>query len=359
MTGSLQTKNGMFYIVLNLKEDGKRKQKWVKTDLPVARNKKRAEQLLRETLERYERQTAAVTGTMLFADWMRHDLENGCKSRVDAVSHADYVKVTERHLIPWFEARKITVEGLTCRIVQEFVDEKSTSGRLDGKGGLGAQSVKHIKNMVSMFMTAAVREELVSSNPCTQVIIPKKTTRPPSYYSAEEVANLLELIKSTTLYPLVYMSSLYGLRRSELLGLKWGAIDFHGKAFTIQHTAVQAYGKIYRKDGTKNKSSRRTLPLLPDAERILLEIRRKEAENRLLLGKGYADNDYVFKRENGEPYTPDWACNTWRAALKRHNLRPIRFHDLRHSCASLLIARGFGIKDVQEWLGHANISNSS
>ena len=163
-----------------------------------------------------------------------------------------------------------------------------------------------------------------------------------------------DVIRDEPLYPVVYITTLYGLRRSEVLGLKWDSIDFENNLLIIQHT-VSKVTKAIAKDKTKNQSSRRAFPLMPEAKAIFLAAEAAAKENRLLFGRDYHENDYVFKWPNGDPFTPDYVSHAFGKLLKKNHLPHIRFHDLRHSCASLLLNQGFTLKDVQEWMGHADI----
>ena len=147
---------------------------------------------------------------------------------------------------------------------------------------------------------------------------------------------------------------MYGLRRSELLGLKWDSIDFENDRLTIKHT-VSKVTKAVEKDKTKNASSFRSFPLTPEAKAIFNSEKAREAANSFLLKKAYQKNDYVFKWDDGHTYSPDYVSQQFSKLLKKHGLPHIRFHELRHSCASMLINAGFSLKDVQEWLGHSDI----
>ena len=148
------------------------------------------------------------------------------------------------------------------------------------------------------------------------------------------------------------------LRRSEVLGLKWDSIDFDTGMITIKHTVVR-YTDIVEKDCTKNESSYRSFPLSDDVKTILLSLKNKESENRTLFENEYVENDYIFKWDNGECFKPDYISKKFRLLLTKNDLRQIRFHDLRHSCASLLVANGFTLKDIQEWLGLSDIQTTA
>ena len=113
--------------------------------------------------------------------------------------------------------------------------------------------------------------------------------------------------------------------------------------------------EVVAKDKTKNASSRRTFPLTPEALEIFKAAKCQEEQNRIAFGREYQENSYVFKWPDRHPYSPDYISHRFNDLLKKHGLPHIRFHELRHSCASILISMGWTLKDVQEWLGHSDI----
>ena len=163
----------------------------------------------------------------------------------------------------------------------------------------------------------------------------------------------------------VILSAFYGLRRSEALGLKWSAIDFEQKTLCIKHTVcrISVDGKdvIVRKDTTKNKTSLRTLPLIPDVEKLLLKTKKQQESNRRKCRNAYNKEflDYVCVDDMGNLLRPDYLSQHLQTVLKRNNLKHIRYHDLRHSCASLLLANGVSLKEIQDWLGHSDFSTTA
>ena len=354
MTGSLQVKRGKFHIVLNTYDkDGKRKLKWISTGLEVRGNKKRAEQMLRDTLREYEMKETLAGGDMLFSDAVRCWLKESAV-RVDAVTLQGYTTLAEGHILPYFDALGVPLKNVDRRILQSYLDEKAQSGRKDGKGGLSPRSLRPHKNILYQTLKAARRDNMILNNPCELVVLPKNDCHEAKFYSAEQVNALLDACRYDALYPLIRLTAVYGLRRSEVLGLKWDSVDFDNDTLTVKHT-VSKVTAVVEKDKTKNSSSHRGYPLLPDIREMLLQLQRREKENRRLFGSEYHQNDYILKWEDGRPFSPDYVSHHFNALLKKYGLPHIRFHELRHSCASILINQGATLKDVQDWLGHRNI----
>ena len=184
-------------------------------------------------------------------------------------------------------------------------------------------------------------------------------------YKAEELEQLFTAIQGDPAEFGVIMAAFYGLRRSEIVGLKWDAIDFENKTISIQHTVVSTKvdGVVtdIARDRTKTKSSCRTLPLIPACEQMLKKMQKEQALNRKVCGKDYCTDylDYIYVNPMGRRIRPNFLSQHFPEFLTAHDMKRIRFHDLRHSCASLLYANGVSLKEIQEWLGHSDISTTS
>lgn len=357
MTGSLTVKNGKYYAVLNIYENGKRKKKWICSELPEKGNKRKAEQFLREKLAEYERMEGIVKTDTLFADYVLIWAEQKAKA-VDKITVQGYNSYITSHIVPWFRKMGVLLREMNHAVIQRYVDEKTSQGRLDGKGGLSPKSIRLHMNVITQVLDMAVKKNLLPSNPCRFVVLPQKVRHHGQFYNERQLQDLYAALQDEPILPLVKITALYGLRRSELLGLQWDSIDFEAKTMTIQHTVVKVT-ELVAKDKTKNASSYRTFPLTEEALSIFSKAKEAETQNRYLCGNAYHESPYVFKWPDGRPYSPDYISHRFHDLLIKHNLPHIRFHELRHSCASMLIALGFGLKDVQEWLGHADIQTTA
>ena len=356
VAGHLSEKNGNYYAVLSYTDAfGKRRTKWVNTGLPVRGNKKKAEAFLME--ERKKFQTAEpVTGGVLFADYIEQWLEVA-KPTIAVATYASYCSMVKRVIAPYFRERRITLQGLTPKDIQDFYLEKLKT--------VSASSVIHYHANIHRALKHAVKLYLIPTNPADKVDRPKKDRFIGSFYDAEEVNKLFEVSKGTKLEFPILFGAFYGLRRSEALGLKWDAIDFENDSITIRHTvtSVTLDGKVQlvAADTTKTKSSLRTLPLVPFVKERLLVLKKEQENNRRLCGRSYHKQfaGYVCINEMGDLIKPHYVTEQFPKLLDANGLRRIRFHDLRHSCASLMLANGVPMKQIQDWLGHSDFSTTA
>ena len=353
MTGSLTVKRGKYYAIINLTENGERKQKWFNSGLPEKGNKRKAEQFLREKIAECERLEGIVRSDVPFSEYVKIWLEEIART-VDAVTLQGYRNTAKGHVIPYFEQKKTKLADMDCKILQRYIDEKHKYGRRDGKGGLSPKSLREHKNVISQALDMAVKNKLIPSNPFQFVILPPLVRHEAAFYNEEQLKVLFAALADDPMLPMVKITALYGLRRSELLGLKWESIDFVRQTMTIRHT-VTGVTEVVAKDKTKTASSHRTFPLMPEVLEILTAAKCQEQQNRIAFGREYQENSYVFKWPDGHTYSPDYVTHRFNDLLKKHCLPHIRFHDLRHSCASMLLSMGWNLKDIQEWLGHSDI----
>ena len=196
--------------------------------------------------------------------------------------------------------------------------------------------MKHRHANIHKAFAYAYKTDLIQSNPADKVELPKIEKYSGQFYNQKQIENLIRVVKGDPIEFGVITASFYGLRRSEVLGLKWDAIDFENKTITIRHTVhevtIDGKTRIVASDTTKTKSSYRSLPLVKPFEEILLKMKREQEENKRLCGRCYCQDylDYIYVNQIGEIVKPGFVTAHFSAVLKANNLPHIRFHDLRH-----------------------------
>lgn len=358
VAGHLREKSGYYYAVLNYTDSlGKRKTKWISTGLTVKGNKKRAEAILMDARRNFNPEEPKVmNGDILFADYMEKWLDI-IKSSVAVPTYASYSTTVKKIVAPYFREKEVTLKNLTAKDIQEFY--------LRELERVSASSVIHYHANIHKALKYAVKIDLIDVNPADKVERPKKDRFVGSFYDADEVNALFEAAKGSKLELPILFGAFYGLRRSEAIGLKWDAIDFDQNTITIRHTVTSCDldGKriLVASDTTKTKSSMRTLPLVPFMRERLLALKEEQEDNRRLCGRSYIKDyiGYVCVNEIGDLIKPHYVTESFPKLLKANGLRHIRYHDLRHSCASLLLANGVPMKQIQEWLGHSDFSTTA
>ena len=365
VAGHLQEKNGMFYVVLNYRdENGKRKTPWISTNLPVKGNKKRAENFMMDVrrnfvppnVQRIEEREAMQKGDILFTDFLLKWLRVA-KSTVKLTTYASYEMMATRIIIPYFETLNIKLKELTTEDIQEFY-----SAQLER---VSANTVIHYHAVIHRALKYAVKIKTIQSNPAVNVERPRKEKFIGSFYDKKEINTLFDIIQGHPLEVAIKLAAFYGLRREEIIGLKWTAIDFENNTLTIQHTVTECNldGKHIEvaSDTAKTDSSLRTMPLVTNFREMLLAKKEKQEHYRKLCGRSYCKEylDYIFVNEMGERWKPRYLSDGFKRILEQNGLRRIRFHDLRHTCASLLLANNVPMKKIQEWLGHSEFSTTA
>ena len=361
VAGHLQEKKGYYYAVLSYKDEHqKRKTKWIATGLQVKGNKKKAEAFLMEQRRTFEPpkaiQSAEVGADELFADYLQRWLQIA-RTTIAPTTYGSYSNLVRNPIDPWFRKKRITLRKLTACDIQSFYVEQGKRVK--------PNTVIHYHAVIHRALKYAVKTDLIAVNPADKVDRPRKVGYQASYYTEEEFAALFDAVGGTLIEVPVKLAAFYGLRRSEVMGLRWDAIDFERNTIFIRHTVtgctIDGQYQIIASDTTKTRSSRRTLPLVAPVREMLLQLKEKQHQNRQIAGNSYSREytDYICVNALGERIRPAYLSDHFSKALEQKNLRHIRFHDLRHSCASLLLAHGIMLKQIQEWLGHSDFSTTA
>jgi len=178
------------------------------------------------------------------------------------------------------------------------------------------------------------------------------------HYDEKQIEQLLEISKGDPLEIVILLTLFYGLRRSEVLGLRYDSVDFDAKTITIKRAVVIVGGTIFENEHTKNDSSRTIFPIPNKILSRLLEWKEQQEEWKALQPNDYKDNGYICTKPNGELLLPNYVTQYFAKLLKRNNMPHIRFHDLRHSSANYLKYLDFDLKDIQTWLRHKDIQTT-
>lgn len=356
VTGNVQVKNGKYYAVLNLREQGKRKQKWIGTGLRERGNKKNAEKILSELCEKFS-DDASDKPEMTVAEYFQNWLED-IKQDVRPNTYRSYYGNMVNHIIPYFYEKGTLLCELKAVDLEDYYRFKLHSdSNIRSSEALSASTIKHHHQNMCKALSDAARRGIIDANPALMAKTPRAEKYKASFLNTDQIDELLDVFRGSTIELPVELTAVYGFRRSEVLGLKWKSVDLKKRTITISET-LQQYTHGDYTERPKTESSYRTLPMTDQVYDILIRQRQHQSENKEMLGNGYKDNDYVCTFPDGEVISPNYLTVHFHDTLLAGDLPVIRFHDLRHSTASNLLSKGFSVVQVQEWLGHASPSTT-
>lgn len=371
-------KNGKQYVVFDYKDSaGKRKRKWVNTELPEKCTKKALKEAVDQIVAEFDEQfrTGTIGKTkakssvgvpyavmteatpeskmklsVYIDEWLAAVRPNLARTTFNSYRNSNkrFVEYLDEHY------PDLTLGTLRYTHVQEFLNYKLDEGR---KGSCAKQYYLAIHSALAY----AVKMEYIPIHPMDKLVVPRADRYEATFYNKDELNALFETFKGDKLELIVHIAAYYGLRRSEVLGLRWDAIDFTNKTITIQRKVISDYDedghrKLYVENRLKTNSTRRTLPLIPHIEKMLLDKKELEAHFKKISGKSFDKEfeGFICRDNFGKLISPEYVTTRFHYVITKAGLRHLRFHDLRHSCASLLLANDVPMKAIQEWLGHSN-----
>ena len=357
ITGSIQQKNNRYHMVINMPmANGKTKQKWEATGLPVRGNKKKAMKMLTDRLTELNKGCAPyyeLTVAEYFTGWLKE-----IEKEVRPNTYRSYYGNMVNHIIPYFEKKKILLQNLKPYHLEDYYKSKlEKSGRVDATGALSPTTIKHHHQNISKALSDALRKGMINNNPASVAKTPQTKKFIPNILEVDETKKALLLFKGMDIEIPVILSAAYGLRRSEVLGLQWKYVDFEKKTIVIAETLQQHTGGDYISK-TKTPSSHRTLLMNDYIYNTLKKHKELQESRKEIMGNYYFNSDHVCTFSNGKVISPNYLSKTFRSIMDKSGLPHIRLHDLRHSLASNLIAMGISYVDVQSLLGHANASTT-
>lgn len=362
---SVQSKKGRLYAVMQVKKDGTTKPVWRALGLPEGANKTKVNKAFREVVARYEQEfwEEQERGGRPPADIPVYDYLVSYLKRVEPELQKNtivsYRSMTNGKIRRYFQRRpQLTVGNLKPQDIQDFYQSLFADGVV-------ANTVIHYHALLRRAFQQAFKEERIDANPFDRVGRPKKNKFHGENYTQEELLTLLHLARGDVIYPAILLAGAMGLRRSEALGVRWSRIDWEKRTVLLDTKIVE-----YRENGKKkvepveemkNKSSRRTLPL-PDPVVEMLQVQKEHREvyRKMFQGSYNAQYlDYVCVNQLGELLRPSYVTDHFRELLEKYGLRHIRFHDLRHTFASLLISKDVPLINVSNYLGHSDLSTTA
>lgn len=362
---SVQSKKGRLYAVMQVKKDGTTKPVWRALGLSEGANKTKVNKAFREVVAQYEQEfwEEQERGGRPPADIPVYDYLVSYLKRVEPELQKNtivsYRSMTNGKIRRYFQRRpQLTVGNLKPQDIQDFYQSLFADGVV-------ANTVIHYHALLRRAFQQAFKEERIDANPFDRVGRPKKNKFHGENYTQEELLTLLHLARGDVIYPAILLAGAMGLRRSEALGVRWSRIDWEKRTVLLDTKIVE-----YRENGKKkvepveemkNKSSRRTLPL-PDPVVVMLQVQKEHREvYRKMFQGSYSTQylDYVCVNQLGELLRPSYVTDHFRELLEKYGLRHIRFHDLRHTFASLLINQDVPLINVSNFLGHSDLSTTA
>ena len=362
VSGSVQEKNGFLHLVVGYKDPltQQRKMKWLAMELPKDAPKSVIEKRKRDMLTEFEEKYARLLdgyddpSKYPFIPFMHEWLDEVHRHKIQESTYLGYKGRVNGHMTKFF-GEKVTLADLKPRRIHAFYDYLRSKGDNE-------QTVLHYHNLLHAMFEYAIKQELFEYNPMQRVDRPSAKKYVASFYSVEEVQTLLAFAKDDVLYVPIVLSVYCGLRRSEALGMVWSNIDFEKDKIYVKQKVVELTknGKknIHISDDLKTESSRRVFALHPDVKKVLLKHKEQQEMYRKQFGRSYSKKylDMVCVDQLGMLLRPNFVTEHFNTFLKKHGLRKIRFHDLRHTCASLLVALGENMKVIQAYMGHSTMS---
>lgn len=344
-------RKGKQWVAQLVLENGKTKQRYFTTQAE-------ADMALNEMLYEQRRGTLITEKDLTVKQQLEHWIENVHKHTIRLSTYSEYRRNIEKHILP--ELGHLKLQQLTVRRIEAFYTKKAEEG-------LSAGSIKRLHNILSQALDHAVRSNLIARNVCgiARKALPRQTRHEIHALDQKQAQQLVAAAKGRRLEALFILAIVTAMREGELLALRWGDIDFEKGYLQVRHTVKRAphWSRAAGEPKTrlvegepKTASSRRKIVLSPYLVEVLKQHRIRQLAERLRAGNTWEEHDLVFCNRHGAFREPSGVFHAFQRLLKEAELPPMRFHDLRHSAATLLLAMDVHPKVVQELLGHSSIT---
>lgn len=318
--------------------------------------KREAEKVLNEMLYQLQTGTYVEVTNLTVAAYFKHWLETYCQPNLAPKTLNSYQSEINNHIIP--RLGSVPLEKLSPLHLQSYYSQLLISGRKDGKGGLSARTILYHHRIIREALKHAYRWQLVNRNVADAVQPPRFKKKEMYVMSREDVLDFLDNIQNHRDYGIIYTAIFTGMRQGELLGLKWSNINQNRRYLDVKQQLqyLPKQGYIFKEP--KTPKSKRRIPLTPGLIALLKEIKKQQAQDKLLQGSDYEDKDLVFCLENGKPLDPTNLTKRFKALVKKHCHPEMRWHDTRHTFAAIALASGITMERLQILLGHESITTT-
>lgn len=352
MIGRVQKRGKFWCFVVDLPRgvDGKRRQK----RQSGYNTKKEAEAALAAMIDRINRGDYIEPTTETVKDYLERWLRDSVQNKARQTTVGNYRFLLEKHVIPVIGG--IVLSKLQPMHIQSLYRLKLESGRIDRSGGLSPTTVRRIHAVLHKAFATAVKWQLLPRNPADAVEVPKPARTQMKYYNKSQVEKLLATVEDDAFYHTLYLTAIMtGLRRGELLALRWQDINLESASASICRSLVQLSDGSLAFQFPKTEHGERNIALPQVVVIAFMQHREYQNKRKSDMGDSYQDQNLVFADELGNPIVPSTLLRHFKKSLANAKLPHIRFHDLRHTHATLMLAQGVHPKVVSERLGHGSI----
>lgn len=365
MAASVQIKKGRLYAVIQHRKNGETKTVWRSLGLPEGASKSKINKAFREVVSRYEQEAAVaeeregrVGNDIPVFEYMCAWLEKTQKT-LQYNTYQSYREQIYGRVRRYFgQHKECTIGNLKPNDIERFYETLFSDG-------LSSNTVIHYHAVLRRGFQQAFREELIDANPFDRIERPKKNNFQGGCYTENELISLLKLSRNDSIYPVIMLAGGLGVRRSEALGVRWSRIDWDTRSVLLDTKIIECKGNgevvLKAVEEMKNKSSRRTLPLPDPVYDMLLEMKAQQEFYRKMFRSSYSRkyDDYVCVNQLGELIKPSYVTSHFPLLLEQLGMRKIRFHDLRHTFASIQLKNEVPLINVSNFLGHSDTSTTS
>ena len=350
MRGHVRKRGNKWTVVIDTGRDasGKRQQKWHSG----YNTKREAEAGLTDLLARVQSGNYVDTSRLTLGEFLTDRWLPARKSGLRPSTFESYKMNVDAHVVP--ALGQMPLQRLTATDLSKFYGDLLDHGRRDGSGGLSPRTTRYVHTILRRALADAERWDLITRNPADRAAVPAARPHAMNTWTADELRAFLKQSQDDRLWPLWQVLAATGLRRGEVLGLTWRDLDATAGRLVIARAWVTTVGGETSLQAPKTARGRRQVALDGATVAALKGWRTRQVAERLALGAAYADNDLIFCRADGVPYSPGYISAEFKAQAKAAGLPTIRLHDLRHTHASLMLQQGIHPKVVSERLGHGS-----